>query len=166
LSCRWTCGRGSAGRSLNRRRGEQGADRNPGACRTTGVGGRACEDVVAPSVAAGLRAGAMRASTGSARRGRRERGVLQRGGVGLTRSCCLRPPATGAWKKRGVPGEPDEYLPTACGSQACEESRRRPACAVAWRRGPECTCCKWFAGRRASAARRPAQRRQTAVVGK
>ena len=87
---------------------------------------------------------------------------------GLTRSCSLRPPAAGAWKKRGVPGEPDEYLPAACGSQACvcEELRWTPACAVAWRRGPECTCYRDAAGRRASAARRPAQRRQTAVVGR
>lgn len=53
--------------------------------------------------------------------GEHGKGALQRdGGWGLTRSCSLRPPAAGAWKKRGVPGAPDEYLPTACGSQACE----------------------------------------------
>ena len=167
FSCLWTCGRGSAGGSLNRRRGEQGADRNPGACRTTGVGGRACEKVVARSVAAGLRVGGHAGE--HRKRARAVEGEVHCSevGWGLTRSCSLRPPAAGAWKKRGVPGEPDEYLPTACSSQACEESRgggRRAR--WRWRRGPGFTCCRGGAQRRASAARRPVRRRQTAVVGR
>ena len=59
-----------------------------------------------------MRAGAMRVSTGKV--------LCSEMGWGLTRSCSLRPPAAGAWKKRGMPGAPDEYLPTACGSHACE----------------------------------------------